>query len=175
MQDKHFVSSAKPWSCCCYTESARYPFGALEVDAMAEVVVKADASKGYKQEIKAGSHSFISDAPSSVGGKDSGPEPHELLLGALGACTSITLQMFAQRKEWELKDVVVHVKEEVVDAPAGGGKISLITRTIKLDGNLTDEQIEHLKGIADKCPIHKLLTGRKQIVTDVTLSQHAAS
>ena len=79
---------------------------------MRKVEIKAHPEQGYKQEIIAGEHHFISDAPKSVGGAGIGPDPHELLLGALGACTSITLQMYAKRKEWDLKNVSVKVTEE---------------------------------------------------------------
>ncbi|HEY9715093.1 MAG TPA: OsmC family protein, partial [Chroococcales cyanobacterium] len=99
---------------------------------MAQVQVKARHDQQYKQEIKAGTHAFVADAPSSVGGADNGPEPHELLLASLGACTSITLQMYAKRKGWDLKDVIVDLKEEQVDDPETGKPMSQITRQIKV-------------------------------------------
>lgn len=133
-----------------------------------KVQVKAQVGTDYKQEIKAGSHVFVSDAPASVGGTETGPEPHELLLGALGACTSITLQMYAKKKGWDLKNVQVSLSEELVeDAANPGQKVSKITRDINVEGNLTGEQIDNLKAIADKCPIHKLLQGPKQIATTI--------
>lgn len=132
------------------------------------VQVKAASGQPYRQEIKSGEHTFVADAPVSAGGTAAGPEPHELLLGALGACTSITLQMYAQRKGWDLKGVTVNLKEERVDDPASPGKaISNITRDIVVDGNLDAEQVESLKSIADKCPIHKLLSGPKLITTNI--------
>jgi len=135
---------------------------------MVQVQVKARADQQYKQEIKAGAHQFASDAPKSVGGTETAPEPHELLLGALGACTSITLQMYAQRKGWDLKDVIVDLSEEQVEDPENPGrKISKITREIKVSGNLKQDEIDALKTIADKCPIHKLLSGPKQIATNI--------
>ncbi|MBI2809571.1 MAG: OsmC family protein [Candidatus Melainabacteria bacterium] len=133
---------------------------------MANVTVKSNTSKKYQQEIKAASHSFISDAPESVGGLATGPDPHELLLASLGSCTAITLEMYAAKKGWDLKSVNVALQEESVDDPANPGKkVSKITREIKVEGNFDAEQIESLKSAADRCPIHKLLSGPKQIET----------
>ncbi len=135
---------------------------------MAEVIVKAQPHELYRQEIKVGAHTLTSDAPAAVGGKEAGPDPHELLLGALGACTSMTLQMFAKRREWDLKEVSVTLKEEKVDDPQQPGRqMSKISREVKVVGDLTQDQIDALKMAADKCLIHKLLTGPKEIVTDV--------
>ncbi|CAN5493511.1 OsmC family protein [soil metagenome] len=133
---------------------------------MANVTVKSNTSKKYQQEIKAASHSFVSDAPESVGGLATGPDPHELLLASLGSCTAITLEMYAAKKGWDLKSVNVALQEESVDDPANPGKkVSKITREIKVEGNFDAEQIESLKAAADRCPIHKLLSGPKQIET----------
>lgn len=134
---------------------------------MAEVVVTGKAQK-YQQEIKVGKHTFQSDIPSDAGGGDFAPNPHDLMLGALGACTSITVQMFAERRGWDLKTVSVKLTEEKIEDPNNPGvKISKIVRNIEVSGNLTAEQIDSLKAIADKCQIHKLLTGPKEIVTDL--------
>jgi putative redox protein len=135
---------------------------------MAQVQVKGRASDKYRQTIKAGTHSLVADATKEFGGNADGPEPHELLLSALGACTSITMQMYAQRKGWDLQDVTVDLKEEQIEDPnEPGKKISKITRQISVSGNLPAEQIEGLKAIADKCPIHKLLSGHKIIATEI--------
>ncbi len=133
---------------------------------VAKVIVKANAANGFRQEISSDNHAFASDAPKEFGGSDSAPNPHELLLGSLGACTAITLQMYAKRKEWDLQSINVDVQEETV-AGDDGTKKSRIVRTIEMTGNLTDEQVTNLKGIADKCPIHKLLNGPKQILTNM--------
>lgn len=134
---------------------------------MAEVVVKSQDNH-YKQEITVGNHTFLADAPISAGGGETGPDPHELLLGALGSCTAITLQMFAKRREWDLKEVSVKLLEEKIDDPSNPGKqMSKITRDINVKGNLTVEQVDALKVTADKCMIHKLLTGNKEIVSHV--------
>jgi len=136
---------------------------------MPQVEVRSQSASSYKQEIKSGSgHQFVADAPKEAGGAEGGPDPHEILFGSLGACTAITLQMYAKRKGWDLKEVQVKVfDEQVEDANSPGGSILRIHREITVAGNLPAEQVEALKGIADKCPIHKLLTGPKQIVTAI--------
>jgi len=134
---------------------------------MTQVLVKTQDKANFKQQVKAGSHSWTVDIPKDKGGEETGPDPHELLLGSLGACTSITLQMFAKKRGWELTGVSVNLIEEEVDAPSGTGKLTKITRDISVAGNLTAEQVETLKNIADKCPIHKLLSGPKEIETQI--------
>lgn len=133
---------------------------------MAEVLVKNENE--FKQEIKAGSHSFLADVPKAEGGTELGPSPHELMLAALGACTSMTVKMYAQRKSWPVTGVEVLLREEKITDPANESRtIPKIVREVKLSGDLTDEQVESLKVIADKCPIHKLLSGTTQIDTAV--------
>ena len=134
---------------------------------MATVEVKARTEKNYRQEIASATHSFASDAGKEHGGEDSAPNPHELLLGSLGACTAITIQMYAKRKGYDLKAVNVKCEDSIVES-AEGQKSNLITRNIELEGDLTQEQIDGLKAVADKCPIHKLLQGPKEIKTEVT-------
>ncbi|MBI4533584.1 MAG: OsmC family protein [Candidatus Melainabacteria bacterium] len=134
---------------------------------MSQVVVRSQPDE-YKQEIIAGTHVIWSDAPEAVGGKLAGPDPHELLLASLGACTSITIQMFAKRRGWDLQQVYIKLSEEkVVDPNEPTVQLSRITRDIDVKGTLNDEQIAALKGAADKCLIHKLLVGPKTIETTV--------
>lgn len=142
---------------------------------MSRVVVISQPGKGLQHEIKAGKHVLRADAGADVGGNDSAPNPHELMLSALGACTSMTLQLFAQRRGWELESVTVELIDETIDNPdAPGKKIPRITREIAVTGNLNAEQLESLKQIADKCPIHKLLAESKQIVTNLEALNHIA-
>lgn len=129
-------------------------------------VVVSDSQNGLKHEIKAGNHTLISDAPKEAGGQELGPDPHELLLASLGACTSMTLKMFAGRRGWDLKTVEVFLTEDQAD-DADGKKKTVITREIKVTGDLNQEQLDSLKSIADKCPVHKLLTGPKDITTEL--------
>lgn len=100
---------------------------------------------------------IISDVKPSQGGDDVGLDPHEILEASLGACTSITLAMYAKRKNWNLLDAEVVVKIEKEGAE------NLITRKIKLIGDLTEEQRQGLLAIANKCPIHKLLTSNIEV------------
>ena len=134
---------------------------------MTEVVV---SSKGYlKQEITAGPHVIIADEPADAGGGDAGPDPYSLLLAALGACTSMTLQMYARRKAWPLEQVVVKLRHSRIhakdcdDCRTTQGRIDQIERRISLAGQLNDEQRARLLDIARHCPVHKTLTSEISI------------
>jgi uncharacterized OsmC-like protein len=132
-----------------------------------EVVVRGSVA-GFAQEITVGAHRLFSDEPRDVGGGDAGPSPYELLAAALGACTSMTLGMYARRKQWPLASVVVrlrHSKTHAIDCSDCDTKdemLDRIDRDIELTGNLTKEQREKLLEIADKCPVHRtLINGMK--------------
>ena len=106
-----------------------------------------------------------------LGGNEKGPNPHQLMLSSLGACTSITVQMYAKRKGWKLDNVTIKLVEDKVADPENPSRtMPKITREITLSGDLSEEQIEALTKIADKCPIHKLMTGPKEIATNVSKS-----
>ncbi len=135
---------------------------------MTEVMVSSKADKGLQHEIKAGSHEWISDAGKEVGGQETGPNPHELMLAALGSCTSMTMKLFAQRRGWKIDEVTIKLNEDSIEDPNNPGKkIAKITRDIQVKGDLNEEQLSTLKNIADKCPIHKLLVESKQILTNL--------
>ena len=134
---------------------------------MSKVVVKSEG-KGLRHQIKAGDHTWIADAPKDVGGDEAGPDPHQLLMASLGACTAMTLEIFAKKRSWNLTHVAVNLEEQQVDDPKNPGKkIPRFTRDIEVEGDLTQEQLDTLKSIADKCPIHKILTGEKTIDTQL--------
>lgn len=134
---------------------------------MPEVTVVAKL-QGLQHEIKTAQHTLLADAGKDIGGTETGPDPHELLLASLGACTSMTLQLFAKKREWKLTSVNVRLSEDRVDDPQNPGKqISKITRDVRVEGDLTLEQLETLKTIANKCPIHKLLTSSMEIETSL--------
>lgn len=129
---------------------------------MKEVVVKF--IKNYQQEAKTGQHSFIIDESKDVGGDGRGPDPYDLLLSALGGCTSMTIMMYAKRKGWPLDGVQVKLSHEKIHANdcdecvTEEGKLDEITKTIFLRGDLTQEQKERLLEIAERCPVNKTLT-----------------
>jgi uncharacterized OsmC-like protein len=126
-------------------------------------------------------HAFIADESASDGGDDLGPGPHELMLASLGACTAITLRMYAERKQWPLYEVSVHLTHDKVDASIcadctpeelasidGEGRIDLIQSNISVRGDLTAGQMQRLLEIAERCPVHRLLAGRPRIVSEIT-------
>jgi putative redox protein len=117
----------------------------------------------YKTEIQSETNFIISDEPESSGGKDLGFEPKELLASSLAACTCITLRMYANRKGWNLTDIKVVVTFET-DPLENKFKI---VRNIQLFGDLDTDQKARLVNIADKCPIHKILTNPIEIATEL--------
>jgi uncharacterized OsmC-like protein/alpha/beta superfamily hydrolase len=127
-------------------------------------VVVAEAGDGkYAQTVNVGRHWLRADEPPSIGGDDSGPSPYQLLSAALGACTTMTMRMYANKKELPLDKVTVTVKhnkihaEDCVECETRVGKIDKIEREIHIEGDLTDEQRNNLMRIADRCPVHRTL------------------
>jgi uncharacterized OsmC-like protein/fermentation-respiration switch protein FrsA (DUF1100 family) len=137
----------------------------------ADVVVEETGAGKLQQLVSVGAHRFFADEPVEQGGLGSGPNPYDLLLAALGACTSMTLRLFANRKGWPLAQVRVslgHQKihaEDCADCETRDGKIDEITRDIALRGKLDAEQRMRLLEIADKCPVHRTLHGEVRVRT----------
>jgi putative redox protein len=124
-----------------------------------DATVKTGKGK-FGQTIATGPHHLIADVPKELGGDDTGPEPHDFLLVALGACTSMTVKMYADRKAWPLEAVEVHLTQEKV------GDTHRLHRVVTLKGTLDEEQRQKLMEIANKCPVHKTLTGKIEVQTE---------
>jgi len=129
--------------------------------------------EGYTTSISAAGHHLTADEPESAGGADRGPDPYALLLSSLGACKLITLRMYADRKGWPLERASIglshhrqHAKD-CEDCESTEGTVSRIEAALELDGDLTDEQRARLLEIADRCPVHKTLTGEIVIKSDL--------
>jgi putative redox protein len=128
------------------------------------VVVRETRSGNLQNQVIAGAHQFLADEPVSVGGMDTGPGPYDLLLAALGACTSMTVRLYADRKQWPLKRIMVRLKhgriyaKDCAECETKEGLIDHIDRAITFEGELDAEQRQRLMEIADKCPVHHTLT-----------------
>lgn len=127
--------------------------------------IRVEGTQGsFTQKVRTSQHELWADEPTSLGGQDRGPSPYEYLLTALGACTSMTLEMYARRKDWPLKSVLVELSHQKIhardcaDCEQDKGYLDLIERKIELRGELTKEQRARLMEIADKCPVHKTLS-----------------
>ena len=110
---------------------------------------------GLEHEIQIGRHRVTADEPEGVGGTDAGPSPQELLAASLASCTAVTIEMYAQRKGWEIGEVVVDVDYE----PAQRGSPTRFAMNVRLPKELPEEQRERLMQIGAKCPVHRTLEG----------------
>src|SRR3984893_9127992 len=127
---------------------------------MKEVVVHGDAA-GFAQQILAGAPALTADEPIESGGTDIGPSPYDLLLAALGACTSMTVGMYARRKNWPLEGIVIRLRhskthaEDCAECETKEGILDLVERELEFAGPLTPEQRSKLLEITEKCPVHR--------------------
>ncbi len=137
------------------------------------VAASLDGDEGFTTHLKLGSHSFTADEPLASGGNNYGPSPYDLLAGSLAACTAMTLQMYARRKAWDLRNVTVHVAHSKDHAKDCDGcednsvRVDLFSRAIALQGTLTEEQKARLLEMADRCPVHRTLRGEIEIRTSL--------
>lgn len=139
-----------------------------------QVVAHLDLSNHFTTQINTKKHSLIADEPKSVGGDDYGPSPYELLNAGLGACTAMTLKLYAERKKWDLKEVYVylshekkHLEDSQTTEKGSGAKIDHIRKKLELIGDLTEEQRMKLKEISSKCPVHRTLENTTIIETEL--------
>ena len=131
---------------------------------MSEVVVSSQ--QNLRNEVSYGAgHTFITDEPLAAGGEDAGPDPYTLILAALGSCISMTVTLYARRKQWPLENVTVRLKQNRIHSKdcqecvqMQEGYIHRIERSVTFTGPLSDEQRTRLQEIAHKCPVHKTLT-----------------
>jgi putative redox protein len=135
------------------------------------VLVRETGNGKFQQEIMSGPHRFLADEPVRVGGLDSGPGPYDLLLAGLGACTSMTLRLYAENKRLPLERVSVRLThnrihaEDCLDCETKEGMIDRIDRNITLKGALSGDERKRLLEIADKCPVHRTLKSEIEIRT----------
>lgn len=136
------------------------------------VVTVSETREGkFTQSVRVGAHHLRADEPASVGGDDSGFTPYDLLLAGLGACTSMTMRMYADQKKWPLEHVSVRLQHQKIHASdcaeceTQEGKIDRIEREIEITGDLDEAQRARLMEIADKCPVHRTLHSEVSIVT----------
>src|SRR5262245_60224781 len=148
------------------------PQPASEMAGDAKTVVVRETDQGrFQQEVTVGAHRFLADEPVEVGGLDSGPGPYDLLLAGLGACTAMTLRLYAERKTLPLERVTVRLNHsrihaaDCADCETKEGMLDRIERAISLRGTLEAEQRRRLLEIADKCPVHRTLTSEIDIRT----------
>jgi putative redox protein len=166
------------WAAGVIANWARTYIGAVQRDEKAarkghNRVVARTRAEGYRTEILANGHPLIADEPLSVGGTNTGPSPYELLAAALGACTGMTLRMYADRKEWPVEEIEVRLRhakihcEDCADADGGTPKIDHIGRELVIEGDLDESQRQRLLEIADRCPVHRTLNSQVRIDTEL--------
>jgi putative redox protein len=146
-------------------------FRNIDDTAPGTVIVRETRRGQFQQDIISGAHRLIADEPADAGGLDSGPGPYDLLLAALGACTSMTLRLYADRKGLPLTHVQVRLRHgriyatDCAECETKEGMIDRIERVITLEGDLDASQRARLMEIADKCPVHRTLTSEVDIRT----------
>ncbi|MEX0769887.1 MAG: OsmC family protein [Balneolaceae bacterium] len=136
------------------------------------VHVYQDGEK-YKTVLTAGDHEWIADEPESSGGKGLGPDPYDLLLMSLGTCTAVTLRMYAERKKWPVEELYLELRhyrdhaKDCEDCDDPKAKIDQIDKEIIVKGDLSEEQVQRLLEISNKCPVYRTLTGDIEIHSNI--------
>ena len=145
-----------------------------------EVVVYGSA-EGFTQKVVIGPHRLVADEPADMGGADEGPTPYDLLLAALGSCTSMTVALYARRKNWPLQGVTARLRHSRIHAvdcaecETKEGRIDRVELNIEFAGQLSKRQQLKLLEIAKKCPVHRTLTSEVDIRTRAEWKMHAGS
>lgn len=138
-------------------------------DLGAQAYARTDGEGNFRTQMVVGGHRMVADEPIAVGGSDEGPAPFDLLSAALAACTTMTLQMYARRKEWPLEQAITRVSHRAENRPALDGvkgmRRDVFTRELELIGALDAEQRNRLREIAERCPVHRTLTAASDVET----------
>ena len=138
-----------------------------------QVVASLDFEDGFTTQMKVGNHYLIADEPTTSGGNDFGPSPHELVSAGLSACTAMTLQMYAKHKNWRIENVEVHTSHSKTVTSSNKENESLsassdtFQRKIKITGDFDKKQLNRLLQIAEKCPVHKTLRNSSEIISEL--------
>lgn len=138
-----------------------------------EIIVTESGEGKFTQKITIGPHVLIADEPLSSGGNDLGPSPYDFLLAGLGSCTAMTLRMYANLKKLALEKIIVRLQHQKIyakdctDCENSNSKIDHIYRQIDLQGNLSADERQKLLEIANKCPVHRTLTSKISITTEL--------
>ncbi|MCM8570733.1 bifunctional alpha/beta hydrolase/OsmC family protein [Gramella jeungdoensis] len=166
--DSYYVANVISAWASRYIEEPEVPELSTDHEVMANL-----GAEGFTTQMIAGKHHFLADEPKSIGGNDQGPNPYELVSSGLAACTSMTLQMYARRKEWKIENVETHVSyskkhsKDCENCEDDSARIDHFEREIILKGNLDGPQKERLLEIADKCPVHRTLSSKAEISTQL--------
>ena len=170
--DARYVGQMIASWACRYLEAP--DVAGIETAVVDNRVTVRTGAEGFFTELFANGHALTADEPVSYGGRDRGPTPYEYLLSALGACTSMTVQMYARRKKWPLQAAVVRLQHEKIHAEdcarceAQNGKIDRFSRELELVGDLSHEQRQRLLEISARCPVHKTLHAEVDVETFLT-------
>ena len=136
-------------------------------------MVVSGPATGFRTEVEVGGHRLVVDEPIAVGGADGGPTPYEMLLAGLGACTAMTLRLYADRRNWPLERARISLRhrkvhaQDCVDCVTKPAKMDVVDRVITLEGALTEEQRAKLLEIAERCPVQQTLGSKIQVNTKI--------
>jgi putative redox protein len=131
------------------------------------VVVSESGEGPYAQFITAHGHAMIADEPEALGGRNAGASPYEYLMAGLGACTAMTLRIYATSHQWPLGKITVLLRHEKIGAPDGHGKIDRFEREIRITGELSQDQRTRLLSVAQQCPVSRTLQRSSVVISRI--------